>query len=462
MDLTQIILYGDSQQLENALEDIDNVSYLDEYGYTPLIQAIIADKIECTQLLLQKGADVNQHDITGRTPLHWAVYNENMPVCELLMQYNADPNRYTISSEPILAKPILRNNQFIKKLLLEHGASARFAHDYINVKLLGHRFELVGSVDIVDTHDIFTEVDYEGFYLDASIDLIQYSLSEFRYNFAARAIEDWFPALELIIHSLSASHELLKHDHYLANYNDKQQACQRFLEHDTFILPINQEGHAFSVVKHGHLFAIIDRAKDSPPTDQIPIYYINRPAQLTADLIYQVAFEHQAIKTIHQLLKKNLSLMQQDSLPLLDQQIGNCSWANMEAVVPVMKFMIGFDSKRRDTQQTALRDDCLELFHRWQQWDRERILNRVIIDFKTAQPQRKAAIAALLAGIVFQRCDVDNEKDFELARTMLPIILKKDYAYLIESYKQFYVFAQSTRAGANFMALIDRYKLEAA
>ncbi len=460
MDLTQVILQGDTAFLQHLLNTIDDVNYLDEYGYSPLIQCVIADKLDVAKLLLEKGADPNQKDVTGRSPLHWAVYNNSLAFCELLLEYHADPNAYTISSEPVLSKPVLRNHFAIKKALMTHGADLQFAHDYINAKLLGHRFELIGSVDIVDTHGVFTEVDYEGFYLDSSIDLIQNSLREFRYNFAARAIESWFPTLDHIIACLGHSQLLLKHDHYLAAYQNKHTACQEFLKQLNFILPINQQGHAFSVVKYGPLLAIIDRATDSPPQDRIPIYYINRPIKITADFIYALVFEHETIQNIHHNLKTTLSLQELDSLPIPDQRIGSCSWANIEAIVPVMKFMMSFDNTKNETVKIDLREDCLELFRRWQKWDRERVLNQVVTDFKKASIQRKAAIAALLTGIVFQCCDVDNETEYALALHMLPIITKKEYGYIIDSYKKFYVFENSTRAGANFISLLERYERE--
>ena len=460
MDLTQAILHTDSTLLKQILQITPNINYLDEYGYTPLIQAVIMNHFENTKLLLEHGADPNQKDLTGRTALHWAVSNDHFELSKLLLHYQSDPNSYNIASEPILAKAMMRGNIALKNILVEHGGSTTFANDYIKVKLLGHRYELIGSVDIVDPKGIFTEVDYEGFYLESSIDLIRYSLNEFRDNFASRAIYNWFDTINTIYDALTQAQQLLKQDHYLATQQDQLQAIHRFLMQNTFILPINQQGHAFSVVKSGNLLAIIDRAKDSLPNDRIPIYYINRKAQLTAQLIYPIAFERQDIQMIHQTLKQTLALQEIESLPIPDQRIGNCSWANIEATIPTLKLMMNFHGSGTAAHKNELIADSLELFHRWRHWDRERALNFVIDDFKLASNARKACIAALLAAILFQHCSATNDEHFILAERIIPIVTSRDYEYLINSYKKFYLNDKPTKAGANLLALLERYKRE--
>ena len=129
---------------------IADIDFLDEYGYTPLIQTAIVNNVEMAKLLVEHGVDVNMADLTGRAALHWAIDNENIELTTLLLENKADPNIYTIASQPVLVKPILRNNNELKFLLCRFDADATFANDYINTKLLGHRFELKGFVDIVD------------------------------------------------------------------------------------------------------------------------------------------------------------------------------------------------------------------------------------------------------------------------------------------------------------------------
>ena len=106
-----------------------------------------------TKALLAAGADVDMPDLTGRTALHWAVDNANQVLAQVLLEAKANPNRYTVASQPVLSKSILRHDAPMKALLTRFSADTTFANDYINAKLLGHRFELSGYVDIVDGYD---------------------------------------------------------------------------------------------------------------------------------------------------------------------------------------------------------------------------------------------------------------------------------------------------------------------
>ena len=52
----------------------------DQFGRTPLMFTILADRLECAELLLRAGANVNCKDKGGRTALHWAAHK----VCGLI------------------------------------------------------------------------------------------------------------------------------------------------------------------------------------------------------------------------------------------------------------------------------------------------------------------------------------------------------------------------------------------
>ena len=150
MNLADEIIYGRQKNVEQLIKSGADVNEIDDYGFTPLIETAIANQTPIATLLMTAGAKVNQTDVVGSTALHWAAENHNMPLCKFLLEHGANPNAYTRYGQPILVKPLLRRQHDLKELLYRHGADLNFAQDYINTKLIGHRYELKGRVDIVE------------------------------------------------------------------------------------------------------------------------------------------------------------------------------------------------------------------------------------------------------------------------------------------------------------------------
>lgn len=160
----QEILFGTLKGVEQFILAGADIEQTDEYGFSPLIEATIANKNDVVALLLEYGAVIDNADTTGRTALHWAVDNHNLALCELLLANKADANAYTTAGQPVLVYPLLRQQIELKKLLYRYGAKLSFAQDFIQAKLLGHRYELIGQVDLVNAAGRFIEINYEGFF----------------------------------------------------------------------------------------------------------------------------------------------------------------------------------------------------------------------------------------------------------------------------------------------------------
>src|SRR6185312_11679945 len=173
MSLAHEIIYGTPAGVSQRIEYGADVNEMDPYGFTPLIEAAIVNSVEIAEILINNGAEIDGPDVTGRTALHWAADNNNVPLCKLLLEHEANPNTYSRGGQSVLVYPLLRKQQTLKKLLYQYGASLNFAQDYINTKLLGHRFHLVGQVDIVDNTDRFIELNLEGFFLECTISIVQ-------------------------------------------------------------------------------------------------------------------------------------------------------------------------------------------------------------------------------------------------------------------------------------------------
>src|SRR3990167_10356133 len=242
------------------------------------------DDIEKAKAVLECKLDINFPDLIGHTALHWAVDNNNLELCELLLKKGADANSYSIAGMPVLVKPLLREQKELKELLVKHGAKLIFANDFINAKMLGHRFELKGYIDILNAKEEFVEIALEGFILEFTLETLHKSIVDYRYNFAARQWEREFVKLRTIMGALSRASTLIRLQHYNVDHKKHRDKITPMVEDDPLIVPVAQEGHAMTLIRAGNLLAICDRAtyehqeKTKHETEnKVKIYYMNKP-----------------------------------------------------------------------------------------------------------------------------------------------------------------------------------------
>ncbi len=69
---------------------------LDSGGFTPLLYAARENCIECVDVLLANGADINLPDPDGVSPLHVAIMNANWDLARQLIEAGADVNQWDI------------------------------------------------------------------------------------------------------------------------------------------------------------------------------------------------------------------------------------------------------------------------------------------------------------------------------------------------------------------------------
>src|SRR3990167_10078056 len=89
--LSHEILQGTPRSVAKMLEGDVEINEVDQYGFTPLIEAAIVDNVDLSRLLIEHGADVHMADMVERTALHWASDNNNIALCELLLEKDAYP-----------------------------------------------------------------------------------------------------------------------------------------------------------------------------------------------------------------------------------------------------------------------------------------------------------------------------------------------------------------------------------
>lgn len=453
----QEILFGTLTGVEQFIQAGADIEETDEYGFSPLIEATIANNIDVVSLLLEYGADINNADTTGRTALHWAVDNHNLALCELLLANKADANAYTTAGQPVLVYPLLRQQIELKKLLYRYGARLSFAQDFIQAKLLGHRYELIGQVDIVNAAGRFIEINYEGFFLEFTLDVILNSLRRYQNNFSSRHLRPYFDYLEKLITAFSNAQQLLNYQRYTINIKQHRHSIDLLLDQDLLLLPIAYEGHAIALIKYKNFLVRCDRGENSHHREGgIIIYECQHPYVWDSEFCKQLIYTRQSREFLTKGIHRHLGLVAIANLPILGQITGNCSWANIEASIPAILFLLqDFNPKGQlasvfeEYQQHAL-----SFFQDWQVWDKDRALEECIQGFYYSSKARQATKATLLAAILFQR-STHNFKDLKQAEAMLNILSLADFNYLLKSYLKVYWQLNKTTQGKNLMNLLD-------
>lgn len=453
--LAHEIIYGTSEGVERIIASGADVNEIDAYGFTPLIESAIVNNVDMANLLLQHGAKIDEPDMLGRTALHWAVDNHNIELVKLLLKNQANPNAYTIAGQPVLVYPLLRKQQDLKELLYQYGANLKFAQDYINTKLIGHRFELAGHVHAVTNKGNLIPVDLEGFYLGVTLDIIQDSLSRYKNNFGARHLRAYFNYLQKIIKAFVNASHLLKYQHYLINAERYKDDINKLLNADLLLIPVAHEGHALTFIKYHDYLVRCDRGEQGLIDGTVVVYKINRPQLLTADFIMNLVYHRQPKDFIYQEINEILGLTKVIDLPLSPQVSGNCSWANVEACVPAMLFLLMLSEKQIGSNLRICQNTAFSIYQQWLEWDKDRTLYDCVQSFTQANKSRKATKAALLAALLFQRCNSHVPKDLERAEKILSVLTIPEYDYVLKSYLKSYTKDKNNSFGKNLLELIE-------
>lgn len=460
--LADAIIKGTLTDVIQMAAENAHLNFIDEYGYTPLIETCIMDDMEKAKAILSCKLDVNFPDLIGNTALHWAVDNHNLALCELLIKNGADVNAYSVAGMPVLVKPLLRHQKDLKNMLVKNGASLTFAYDFINAKMLGHRFELTGYVDIINAKKKFVEISLEGFILEFTLDALRHSLHDFRYNFSARQWEKEFVKLRTIMGALSRACTLVRFQHYNVDYQKHMDKITPIIEEDPLIIPVAQEGHALTLIRAGNLLAICDRATYEhqektkyESENKVKIYYMNKPWKLTAAYVSELIYTRQMMPVFYRALNMNLGLQEIASMPLHAQVAGNCSWANIEACIPTLFYMLCMNDPSKSGERLEKdKVEAMNLFHDWEKWDQDRTLSYFVHHFHQADQQRSSAIAEILCAVLFESCLADNSRDRDRIEKIVPIIKTQGLEYIPESYMKAYWYDQQTSSGENFQKML--------
>lgn len=450
MSLANDIISRRMPDFDKYLKRGDSLDDLDEYGFTPLIEAAITRQTDIAEALLKRGVNVNKPDPSGRTPLHWAVDNNDLELAKLLLRHNANPNAYTRAAMPVLAFPVLRSQDKVKHLLYQHGARLDFAQDFIQAKLIGHRFELQGDVDIVNAEGEFIEVDYEGFILEFTVAILKDSLRRFTSSFSTRHLRDYFPAVHKIMDAFDVAADILKLQHHAQITDKERTVLKHCLDQELQIYPVASRGHAFSFIRFHQWLAKIDRGENSLKEGSVNIYRITRPDEFDVNFLQNIMLRKQSRGFFHQQINQILGLMPLAQLPMTTQIAGNCSWANIQAIVPVAYTLL----QLKEIEHVS-GDEGFYLYDEWLNWDQDRALEQCLHRFYLIDEKRKASYASMLGGVIFQALNYERPHDVERAEKILEILTKPEYYYILDSYLEEYCIKRLTRRGNNLLKLMD-------
>ncbi|XP_051722100.1 inversin isoform X2 [Ctenopharyngodon idella] len=81
---------GDKNTLQRLITESRLRDSGDQFGRTPLMYCVLADRLDCAEVLLKAGAAVNKTDHSQRTALHLAAQKGNVRFMKLLLSRHAD------------------------------------------------------------------------------------------------------------------------------------------------------------------------------------------------------------------------------------------------------------------------------------------------------------------------------------------------------------------------------------
>ena len=455
-NLSDEIIFGTpAGVLEILSSDPSTLNEYDQYGYTPLIETIICRKPELTRLLIDRGADLDQEDMLGQTALYWAANHYHPDICAWLLEKGANPNRYTAEGQPILVMPMLRKQTDLIALLAQYGGNTLFPQDFIEAKLIGHRYELVGQVDIVNAEQKFVEIDFEGFLLEFTIGVIRQSLLDFMERVASVHYPNYNHILNRITTTFRIASELISFE-YAQNVDKYTDSIREKTQNNLFIAPTAYEGHAITFVRYRNLFAKCDRGVNQI-TDTVIIYEMERPQFFDLAFIKKLLYQKGKSKYFIQTeIKELLGLKPLATLPTRYQLAGNCSWANVEACVPTLMFMLlaqgGIWDKYQVPEYKRL---AMDFYNNWVEWGKDETLDDCLSSFHEADRVRKAAKLDILGAIFAQRCNPKNPRELRRARKILPLLLTPEYQYILDSYLKVYTHRNAGQVGDRFVKLLE-------
>ncbi len=300
-------------------------------------------------------------------------------------------------------------------------------------------------------------MDFEGFLLEITLGLIAESLHQFQNHFAARSLRRYAGLAQYIVKVLERSSQLIKYQQYRVDTRKMRSHIDELLDQEPIVIPVGYEGHAITFISYGHIWIKCDRREDSRLYDNIVFYRVQNVENLTKDFIRNLIYNKQTSEFINNELDQILSLTPMTELKVDAQISGNCSWANVEAVIPAIFFLVLMDMNRNEQAYANYKSVALSFFQRWREWNKDRALHQCITSFNEGDSIRKTSKAEILAAILFQRCDPNRLEDKSRIDAILAVLIGSPYEYILKNYLKIYLYKGMTDEGKQFGELLREY-----
>jgi len=261
----------------------------------------------------------------------------------------------------------------------------------------------------------------------------------------------YFALLYGVIDAFEVADKLLQLQRQTSLDADYQYArIAELIQAPLLILPAASRGHAFCFVRFGTWWAKIDRGENSLKEGTVNIYHMKRPEALTVDFIYHFLYKRQPRQFFHHDINQILGLESVLKMPLTQQISGNCSWANVQGVVPVAYAM-----QQLGVSHPFSEDEAMTIYQAWTAWDKDRAIDECIQRFYLADKPRRASIAQMLGAVLFQACNAALPHHLARAEKILTILALPEFKYILNSYLTIYCVNTLTKKGNNLLKILD-------
>ena len=308
----------------------------------------------------------------------------------------------------------------------------------------------MGDVDILNANHKFVEVNYEGFILEFTVAIIRDSLMRFTSSYATKHLRRYFTYLYGVMDAFEVADELLKLQRQTSLSAQHQERIAALIQTKLLILPAASRGHAFCFIRYGEWWAKIDRGENSLKEGTVNIYRMKKPDAFTPKFVHQFLYQRQPRQYFHEKINQILGLEPVLKMPLTPQITGNCSWANVQGIVPVAYAM-----QQLGVSHPFSEEEAMMIYQAWVAWDKDRAIDECIQRFYLAGKARRASLAQMLGAVLFQACSSNLAHHLVRAEKILTILALPEYKYILDSYLKVYCIDSLTKKGNNLLKILE-------